>query len=46
MIDKVSYELAFLSTAIAGIATLIVLVLGVKDPRKKVKNKVISSPTN
>ena len=46
MIDKVSYELAFLSTAIAGIATFLVLIIWVKDPRKRVKSKVLSSPTN
>jgi MFS family permease len=46
MIDNVSYELAFMATAIAGIATLVVLVIGVKDPRKKVQPKVLSSPTD
>jgi len=43
LIDNVSYELAFLATAIAGIATLMVLLIAVKDPRKRLESQVITS---
>jgi MFS family permease len=46
LIDNVSYELAFITTAIAGIGTFLVLLVGVKDPRSRVESKIISSPTD
>ncbi len=45
LIDTVSYEVAFLASAIAGIATLLVLVVGVKDPRKRLISQSLISPT-
>jgi MFS family permease len=44
MIDNVSYDLAFIASAGAGILTFLVLVLGVKDPRSRMDaNRVVSS---
>lgn len=36
IIDKVSYELAFIVSAAAGVITLVVLLFGVKDPRGRI----------
>jgi MFS family permease len=46
LIDNVSYQAAFLASAIAGIATLLVLVMGVKDPRKRLASQQLVSPTD
>jgi MFS family permease len=46
LIDNVSYQVAFLASAIAGIATLLVLVMGVKDPRKRLTSQSLASPTD
>jgi MFS family permease len=46
LIDNVSYQVAFLASAIAGIATLLVLVIGVKDPRKRLASQSLVSPTD
>lgn len=35
LIDNASYQIAFLASAISGIATLIVLLIAVKDPRRR-----------
>jgi MFS family permease len=43
LIDKVNYQWAFLASAIVGIATLLVLLLGVSDPRKKLDSRVFLS---
>jgi len=43
LIDKVNYQWAFLASAIIGIATLLVLLLGVSDPRKKLDSQVVIS---
>jgi hypothetical protein len=44
MIDNLSYELAFLVSGASGVLTLLVLLIGVKDPRKKVTARSIASP--
>ena len=46
IIDNVSYELAFLLSGAAGILTLLVLLIGVKDPRRKIKASSVASPTD
>ena len=46
LIDNVSYELAFLLSGAAGILTLLVLLIGVKDPRRKIKASSVASPTD
>jgi MFS family permease len=46
LIDKVSYELAFLVSGAAGVLTLIVLLVGVKDPRYRVKANSVASTTD
>lgn len=44
LIDNVSYDLAFVASAGAGVLTFIVLMLGVKDPRSRVKaSRIVSS---
>ena len=43
MIDNISYQIAFLAAAVAGIATLLVLIAGVHDPRKQVESSIIST---
>ena len=43
LIDKVNYQWTFLASAIAGIATLLVLLMGVSDPRKKLDSQVVTS---
>jgi len=44
LIDNISYELAFLVSGAAGVITLLVLLIGVKDPRNKIKARSIASP--
>ena len=46
LIDKVSYDLAFLVSGAAGIVTLIVLIIGVKDPRNRIKTTRVVSSTD
>jgi MFS family permease len=46
LIDNVSYQIAFLASAIAGVATLLVLVIGVKDPRKRLASQSLISSTD
>jgi MFS family permease len=46
LIDNFNYNAAFLASAIAGFVTLIVLVLGVKDPRKRLASHQLVSPTD
>ena len=46
MIDNISYQAAFLASAIAGMATLLVLVMGVNDPRKRLTSNHVVSPTD
>lgn len=46
LIDNVSYQVAFLASAIAGLATLLVLIIGVKDPRKRFASQNLISPTD
>ncbi len=46
LIDDISYQAAFLASGIAGIATLLVLILGVKDPRKRITSQRLVSPTD
>jgi MFS family permease len=46
LIDKVSYELAFLVSGAAGILTLLVLLIGVKDPRHRIKASNVASTTD
>ena len=43
LIDNVNYQWTFLTSAIIGIATLLVLLLGVSDPRKKLDSQVVIS---
>jgi MFS family permease len=44
LIDNVSYDLAFVASAGAGVLTFIVLMLGVKDPRSRMKaSRIVSS---
>ena len=43
LIDYVSYELAFLASGAAGVLTLIVLLIGVKDPRQRIKTNQVAS---
>jgi len=43
LIDNISYQIAFLAAAVAGIATLLVLIAGVHDPRKQVESSIIST---
>jgi MFS family permease len=43
LIDKINYQWTFLASAIAGIATLLVLLMGVSDPRKKLDSQVVTS---
>jgi MFS family permease len=43
LIDKVNYQWTFLASAIVGIATLLVLIIGVSDPRKKLDSQVVTS---
>ena len=43
LIDKVNYQWTFLASAIVGIATLLVLLMGVSDPRKKLDSQVVTS---
>ena len=43
LIDSVNYQTAFMAAAIAGIATLIVLILGVHDPRNQAEASVLST---
>jgi MFS family permease len=46
MIDNISYQAAFLASAIAGVVTLLVLIMGVKDPRKRQTSPHLVSPTD
>lgn len=46
LIDNVSYQVAFLASAVAGVATFIVLLMGVKDPRKRLTSRGLVSPTD
>ena len=46
LIDNINYQAAFLVSAIAGIVTLLVLVIGVKDPRKRLISQQLASPTD
>jgi MFS family permease len=46
LIDNASYELAFLLSGAAGILTLLVLLIGVKDPRRKIKVNSVASPSD
>jgi MFS family permease len=46
LIDNVSYELAFLLSGAAGILTLLVLLIGVKDPRRKIKVNSVATPSD
>ena len=46
LIDNFNYNAAFLASAIAGIVTLIVLLIGVKDPRKRSTSQQLVSPTD
>ena len=46
LIDNVSYELAFLVSGAAGILTLVVLLIGVKDPRSRIKAREIAPTTD
>jgi MFS family permease len=46
LIDNTSYQVAFLASAIAGIATFLVLIMGVKDPRKRLSPQSLISPTD
>jgi MFS family permease len=43
IIDKVSYELAFIVSAAAGVITLVVLLFGVKDPRGRIKTSSVAT---
>ena len=43
LIDNISYEIAFLASGAAGILTLIVLLIGVKDPRRRIKASQVPS---
>jgi MFS family permease len=43
LIDNISYQIAFLAAAVAGIATLLVLIAGVHDPRRQVESSIIST---
>jgi MFS family permease len=46
LIDNASYELAFLLSGAAGILTLLVLLIGVKDPRRKIKVNSVATPSD
>jgi MFS family permease len=46
LIDKTSYDLTFLASGIAGLLTLLVLILAVKDPRRREKVQAEISPTD
>lgn len=46
LIDNVNYQAAFLASGIAGIITLLVLVMGVRDPRKRPSSPHLVSPTD
>lgn len=46
LIDNINYQAAFLVSAIAGIITLLVLVMGVRDPRKRPSSQHLVSPTD
>jgi MFS family permease len=46
LIDNINYNAAFLASAVAGIVTLVVLVIGVKDPRKRLASQHLVSPTD
>jgi MFS family permease len=46
LIDNASYQASFLASGIAGIATLVVLVVGVKDPRHRITSQHLVSPTD
>lgn len=43
IIDKVSYELAFIVSAAAGVITLFVLIFGVKDPRGRINTSNVAT---
>jgi MFS family permease len=43
LIDKTTYQVAFLAAALAGVATLVVLLIGVTDPRKRVDQQLIQT---
>lgn len=43
LIDKTSYQAAFIASAVAGIATIIVLLIGVTDPRKRIDPEVMQT---
>jgi MFS family permease len=46
LIDNVSYELAFIVSGAAGILTLFVLLIGVKDPRTRLKARSAAPTTD
>jgi MFS family permease len=43
LIDNQSYQTAFLAAALAGIVTLLVLIIGVHDPRRQAKTSLLST---
>ena len=43
LIDNQSYQTAFLVAALAGIVTLLVLIIGVHDPRRQAKTSLLST---
>ena len=45
LIDKSGYDISFLVSGAAGLITLLVLILGVKDPRQHALARRASSPT-
>lgn len=46
LIDRTNFQAAFLVSAIAGIATLVVILIGVTDPRKRIENKIIQTASD
>jgi len=46
LIDNISYQSAFLLSGAAGIVTLLVLIIGVKDPRKRIEAPRVASSTD
>lgn len=46
LIDRTSYQVAFFASAVAGIATLVVLLVGVTDPRKRIDPHLIRTSSD
>lgn len=47
LIDNLNYQAAFLASGIAGLITLLVLIMGVRDPRKRASSQQhLVSPTD